>query len=79
MKTTGILRRIDDLGRVVIPKECRKALKIKEGEPLEIYIDHENCMIGFRKIKTEQVNELVDKFMQLTPEEKNLFLAEVTE
>ena len=35
MKATGVVRRIDDLGRVVIPKEIRKTLRIKEGEPLE--------------------------------------------
>ena len=39
MKATGIIRRIDDLGRVVIPREQRKKLGIKEGEPLEIYVD----------------------------------------
>ena len=37
MKATGIVRRIDDLGRVVIPKEVRRAMHIKEGDPLEIY------------------------------------------
>ena len=36
MKATGVVRRIDDLGRVVIPKEIRKTLRIKEGDPLEI-------------------------------------------
>jgi len=39
MKATGIVRRIDDLGRVVIPKEIRRTLRIKEGDPLEIFID----------------------------------------
>ena len=39
MKATGIIRRIDDLGRVVIPKEIRRTLKIREGDPLEIYVD----------------------------------------
>ena len=39
MKATGIIRRIDDLGRVVIPRKLRKELGIKEGEPLEIYAD----------------------------------------
>ncbi len=38
MKATGIVRRIDDLGRVVIPKEIRKTLRIKEGTPLEILL-----------------------------------------
>jgi AbrB family transcriptional regulator (stage V sporulation protein T) len=39
MKATGIVRRIDDLGRVVIPKELRRTMRIREGEPLEIYTD----------------------------------------
>ena len=41
MKATGIVRRIDDLGRVVIPKEIRRTLRIKEGTPLEIFTDKE--------------------------------------
>lgn len=43
MKATGIVRRIDDLGRVVIPKEIRRTLKIREGDPLEIFIG-KNCV-----------------------------------
>lgn len=39
MKATGIIRRVDDLGRVVIPKEIRRQCHIREGEPLEIYVD----------------------------------------
>lgn len=38
MKATGIVRRIDDLGRVVIPKEIRRSLRVREGDPLELYI-----------------------------------------
>lgn len=45
MKATGVVRRIDDLGRVVIPKEIRKTLRIKEGEPLEIFTDKEGEII----------------------------------
>lgn len=45
MKATGILRRIDDLGRIVIPKEIRKNLKIKEGEYLEIFINVDNIIL----------------------------------
>lgn len=48
MKATGIVRRIDDLGRVVIPKEIRRAMRIREGDPLEIYTDTNGCVI-FRK------------------------------
>ena len=50
MKATGIIRRIDDLGRVVIPKEIRRSLKIREGDPLEILIE-KNC-VCFKKYST---------------------------
>lgn len=39
MKATGIIRRVDDLGRVVIPKEIRRTMNIREGEPLEIFLE----------------------------------------
>ncbi|MCQ2538925.1 MAG: AbrB/MazE/SpoVT family DNA-binding domain-containing protein [Acetatifactor sp.] len=45
MKATGIVRRIDDLGRVVIPKEIRRTLHIRESDPLEIYTDTEGQVI----------------------------------
>ena len=45
MKATGIVRRIDDLGRVVVPKEIRKTLRIREGDPLEIFTDREGEII----------------------------------
>lgn len=45
MKATGIVRRIDDLGRVVIPKEIRRTLRIREGDPLEIFTDKEGEVI----------------------------------
>ena len=48
MKATGIVRRIDDLGRVVSPKEIRRTLRIKEGDPLEIYTDRDGEVI-FKK------------------------------
>ena len=47
MKHTGIIRRIDDLGRVVIPKEIRRTLNIREGDPLEIFTD--NGSVTFKK------------------------------
>ena len=40
MKATGIVRRIDDLGRIVVPKEIRRTLRIREGDPLEIFTRH---------------------------------------
>ena len=48
MKATGIVRRIDDLGRVVIPKEIRRTLHIREGDPLEIYTEKDGEVI-FKK------------------------------
>ena len=45
MRATGIVRRIDDLGRVVIPKEIRRTLRIREGDPLEIFTDREGEII----------------------------------
>ena len=48
MKATGIVRRIDDLGRVVIPKEIRRTMRIREGDPLEIYTDNDGEVI-FKK------------------------------
>lgn len=48
MKATGIVRRIDDLGRVVIPKEIRRTCHIKEGDPLEIFLENGNEIV-FKK------------------------------
>ncbi len=48
MKATGIVRRIDDLGRVVIPKEIRRVMRIREGDPLEIYTESDGSVV-FRK------------------------------
>ncbi len=47
MKATGIVRRIDDLGRVVIPKEIRRTMKIRDGDPLELFIEED--MVCFKK------------------------------
>jgi stage V sporulation protein T len=56
MKVTGIVRRVDELGRIVIPKEIRRTVKIQEGTPLEIYID--NNMICLKKYSTDVTNDL---------------------
>ena len=48
MKATGIVRRLDDLGRVVIPKEIRRTMRIREGDPLEIFNDKDGELI-FKK------------------------------
>ncbi len=56
MKTTGVIRRIDDLGRIVIPKEIRKSLRIKDGESLEIFLESENIVLK----KYSQLGSLAD-------------------
>ena len=61
MKATGIVRRIDDLGRVVIPKEIRRTMRIREGEPLEIFTDKEGEVI---LKKYSPIGELGDFAMQ---------------
>jgi len=52
-KQTGIIRRVDDLGRVVIPKEIRRAMKIKEGDPLEV-VAVDDGIVCFRKYEPEK-------------------------
>ena len=59
MKTTGIVRRIDDLGRVVIPKEVRRTLHIHEGDPLELFVDGNT--VCFKKYNHSEDFELVAK------------------
>ena len=56
MRATGIVRRVDDLGRVVIPKEIRRSMGIKEGEPLEIYL--EDDAVIFRRYSYNLVDEV---------------------
>ena len=62
MKATGIVRRVDDLGRIVIPKEIRRTLKIREGDPLEIYTEKDGGVI-FRKYSP--MNDLQDFAAQI--------------
>ena len=71
MKATGIVRRIDELGRVVIPKEIRRTLRIKEGDPLEIFTDRDELMLkkyspiatleNFSKATARSLNEVSGK------------------
>ncbi len=62
MKATGIIRRIDDLGRVVIPKEIRKNLRIKEGDNLEIFVRDEEVILK----KYSMMNKINDLAQELT-------------
>ena len=77
MNTTGIVRRIDDLGRIVIPKEIRKTLRIKDGDPLEINISNENIIL--KKYSTlEDIRDVfkifIDKISVLTA--KNILICD---
>ena len=63
MKVTGIVRRIDDLGRVVIPREIRKISGIAEGDPLEIFVDGKTIMFKKYQPSTEELAEECAKFV----------------
>ena len=62
MKSTGIIRRIDELGRIVIPKEIRKKLKIYEGENIEIFINNEQIILQ----KYSDINNIKDIAQKIT-------------
>ena len=62
MKSTGVIRRIDDLGRIVIPKEIRKNLRIKEGDNLEVFVDGEDIILK----KYSMMNKINDLAQELT-------------
>ena len=68
MKVTGIVRRVDDLGRIVIPKEIRRSLGVREGEPLEIYLDktsNGHPMVCLVKYSTTFENDLASLTAQI--------------
>ena len=62
MKATGIVRRIDDLGRVVIPKEIRRTLRIREGDPLEIYTDTDGEVIFKKYSPIGEISEFASEY-----------------
>ena len=64
MKATGIVRRIDDLGRVVIPKEIRRTLRIREGDPLEIFTDREGGVILKKYSPIEELSEFSKEYSE---------------
>ncbi|WP_025642480.1 stage V sporulation protein T [Schnuerera ultunensis] len=64
MKATGIVRRIDDLGRVVIPKEIRRTLRIREGDPLEIFTDREGEVILKKYSPIGELNEFANEYCE---------------
>lgn len=63
MKATGVVRRIDDLGRIVIPKELRRTMRIREGDSLEIFIEGEKIMLK-KYSPVQNVNDFVIEFVE---------------
>lgn len=68
MKATGIVRRIDDLGRVVIPKEIRRTLRIREGDPLEIFVDHDGEVILKKYSPMSELGDFVKEYAEALAE-----------
>jgi len=64
MKATGIVRRIDDLGRVVIPKEIRRTLRIREGDPLEIFTDRDGEIILQKYSPIGELSEFAKQYVE---------------
>ena len=64
MKATGVVRRIDDLGRVVIPKEIRRTLRIKDGDPLEIFTDKEGEVILKKYSPIGELSEFAEEYAE---------------
>lgn len=64
MKATGIVRRIDDLGRVVVPKEIRRTLRIREGDPLEIFTNREGGIILKKYSPIGELGELAGEYVE---------------
>jgi AbrB family transcriptional regulator (stage V sporulation protein T) len=64
VKATGIVRRIDDLGRVVIPKEIRRTLRIREGDPLEIFTDHEGEVILKKYSPIGELSDFASEYVE---------------
>lgn len=75
MKATGIVRRIDDLGRIVIPKEIRRNLGIREGDPLEIFLHEDSvCLKKYTTDKLEKVYDAFKELVDFAEEEGGLYM-----
>ena len=77
MKSTGVVRRVDDLGRIVIPKEIRRTLRIRDGESLEIFVDKET--IALKKIsKMTDIEDISKELVDIINNNinKNIFITD---
>lgn len=77
MKATGLVRRIDDLGRVVIPKEIRRTYGINSGDPLEIFTNNEGCIILKKYDPLPEIKNRVETLQGMITESTN-YTPEVT-
>ena len=79
MQATGIVRRVDDLGRIIIPNEIRRAMRIKEGDALEIYTTREGEIVlkAFKPLAFDDVVEMFKEFD--IPQQKELLQKLVAE
>ena len=73
MRATGIVRRLDDLGRIVIPKEIRRSMGVKEGDPLEMFIDTESgglVLVAYHSEAADKINAIAENLNTVgaTPE-----------
>lgn len=64
MKATGVVRRIDDLGRIVIPKEIRRSLRIREGDSLEIYTDGTGSIVLKKYSLIDSINNFITQYVE---------------
>lgn len=72
MKATGIVRRVDDLGRIVIPKEIRRVLGITEGTPMELFIEGEKVIFG-KYNTSECISERINELQNTLYEDESMF------
>lgn len=71
MKVTGIIRRIDDLGRVVIPKEIRRSLDIKDGDPMEIFTTRDGeILLKPYQDASKMIDNFIETFKEMNVEDK---------
>lgn len=81
MKTTGMVRRIDELGRVVIPKEIRRTMKIKEGEEVEVFVAPQNTVVLKKYSAVNQLNDLIKSYAETVYQitQNNCFITDTEE
>lgn len=77
MRATGIVRRVDELGRIVIPKEIRKNLRIREGDPLELFVDNDGLVLKPYHEKHLNFERLQSEWESLSTAERQELICEM--